>query len=151
MKVCNRCSVELTSENWTESAKKKYDYICKPCHNVRHKTRPLYKQQRVTKTTKKIFESTLSRKISNFIQDAKKRQIGLFLDYEQIGKLMQSACNYCGDSSTYNGLDRVNSSMEYTKENVVPCCKFCNWGKNTMTSEQFINHCKKIVVFQGVA
>lgn len=36
-----------------------------------------------------------------------------------------------------NGIDRIDSKIGYTTENTVPCCKYCNTAKNTMTQEQF--------------
>lgn len=38
-----------------------------------------------------------------------------------------------------NGIDRIDSSIGYTKENTVPCCKFCNCAKNTMSVDEFKN------------
>lgn len=36
-----------------------------------------------------------------------------------------------------NGIDRIDSNIGYTKENTVPCCKYCNTAKNTMTQNEF--------------
>jgi hypothetical protein len=37
----------------------------------------------------------------------------------------------------YNGLDRVDCNLPHNKDNVVPCCKFCNYAKRQMTIEEF--------------
>jgi hypothetical protein len=37
----------------------------------------------------------------------------------------------------YNGVDRVNNSLGYTKDNCKPCCKMCNKMKGTMSLEEF--------------
>lgn len=39
--------------------------------------------------------------------------------------LMRMACVYCTEFPS-NGLDRVDSSLNHTEENVVPCCEKCN-------------------------
>jgi 5-methylcytosine-specific restriction endonuclease McrA len=39
---------------------------------------------------------------------------------------------------TYNGLDRIDSSQNHNKNNVVPCCWKCNRGKSSMTHEEFM-------------
>lgn len=35
------------------------------------------------------------------------------------------------------GLDRVDSNKGYTKDNVVPCCKYCNRAKSDLTTKEF--------------
>lgn len=44
----------------------------------------------------------------------------------------------------YNGFDRVDVSKGHTIDNVVPCCKICNFGKNTLSQEEFTNQIIKI-------
>lgn len=43
-----------------------------------------------------------------------------------------------------NGIDRVDSSKGYTKDNSVACCKYCNTAKNTMTEDEFYNWIKRV-------
>ena len=150
-KICNRCeNILILSHNWTTGRQKKNDYICKPCVNTRHKSRSAYKQQRITNTVKKQFDKRLSLKITNFMMDAKKRNKSLEFSYAEIGHLMQQSCTYCGDKEQYNGLDRVDSSKGYLKTNVVPCCAVCNIAKNTLSSEDYIEHCKKVIAFRSL-
>jgi hypothetical protein len=44
----------------------------------------------------------------------------------------------------YNGIDRIDSSKPHDKDNVVTCCKRCNYAKSTMTSEEFKNYLKQV-------
>src|ERR1700758_4643361 len=37
MKCCRKCGIELTPDNWLNSSKNKYDYICRPCRNQKSK------------------------------------------------------------------------------------------------------------------
>ncbi len=37
----------------------------------------------------------------------------------------------------YNGLDRVDNTRPHSKENCVPCCKWCNYAKRERTTEEF--------------
>ena len=40
-------------------------------------------------------------------------------------------CNNMGATNNYgSGLDRVNNSIDYQLDNVVPCCKICNSMRN---------------------
>ena len=54
--------------------------------------------------------------------------------------------SYLGDEAYfyYNGLDRLDSSLSHSKDNVVPCCKTCNWMKSSHSLEFFIEHIKRI-------
>jgi len=40
----------------------------------------------------------------------------------------------------FTGVDRLNSSLGYTPENVVPCCVKCNRAKSDMSLSDFKNH-----------
>lgn len=73
---------------------------------------------------------------------------------ERFFELIQHPCNYCGTTNsnvtryksysfTYNGLDRIDSSLGYCESNIVPCCKTCNYGKNDMSRDGFVAHLKK--------
>jgi hypothetical protein len=44
----------------------------------------------------------------------------------------------------YNGVDRVDSSKGYVKENVVPCCKWCNIAKGNKSAAEFKEHIFKM-------
>lgn len=63
-------------------------------------------------------------------------------------------CFYCGASPhrrnrkgslfIYNGIDRVNNSVGYIKENCVACCLFCNWMKGRISQIEFLERCRNI-------
>jgi len=88
-----------------------------------------------------------------------------YISFDEFKKLSLSDCHYCGSKPTnsqydvrygkdkvvvtdfvlkYNGIDRKDSSVGYTKDNVVPCCKFCNTAKNTLSQSQFAELIKRI-------
>ena len=65
------------------------------------------------------------------------------------------SCTYCG-TDCHIGIDRIDSAQGYSKGNVAPCCKFCNWAKSVYTIEEFkewivrvYNHFGKIEVNDG--
>ena len=37
----------------------------------------------------------------------------------------------------YNGVDRVDNSLGYIKENCVACCKICNNAKSTLSISEW--------------
>jgi hypothetical protein len=99
-----------------------------------------YRKQRysqIIKTPKFIFE--------RLKRNAKQRNILFNIDLDFFMSLWDKECTYCGDIVTTAGIDRVDSSIGYVKENCVRCCSVCNKAKNNMSIEQFINHCKKIL------
>lgn len=38
---------------------------------------------------------------------------------------------------TYNGLDRINPSLNHSEDNIVPCCIVCNIAKHNMSIDTF--------------
>lgn len=42
------------------------------------------------------------------------------------------------------GIDRIDNALGYTLDNIVPCCRTCNFMKQTSNQKDFINKCKQI-------
>jgi hypothetical protein len=75
---------------------------------------------------------------------------------ENFYKLSQQNCYYCGSVPSnkatskngtpfiYNGLDRVDSSKTHMLNNVVTCCKQCNYAKLDYTQEEFLDMCRRV-------
>lgn len=93
---------------------------------------------------------------------ASKRGIAWALTKEEFSALTQANCTYCNEEPTqvvrngkdvcvYNGIDRSDSSLGYSADNCVPCCKLCNFAKNTLSVTDFLSHVRKIAVFSGVS
>jgi len=87
---------------------------------------------------------------------AEERNLEWDLTKKQLRTMTKKDCHYCGKPPSksigenlngeyiYNGLDRVDSSIGYTKENVVPCCWSCNQLKGDRNREDFISLINKI-------
>lgn len=85
------------------------------------------------------------------------------LTVEQCYALFEGFCAYCGveprtqyaASSAltkpffYNGIDRLDSSRGYTIENVVSCCKTCNFAKSNSTIEEWEAWMSRFLAFQN--
>ena len=78
------------------------------------------------------------------------KEKGFDLTEQEFKELSSLNCFYCNSEPTLtkghrswssyiktNGLDRVDSSMGYLYNNVVPCCKYCNFAKSDRTVEEF--------------
>lgn len=117
------------------------------------KTRELQSIQK----RKKYGESLKNRVIDYYKGNARKRNLEFNLKNEEMIKLMDGNCYYCGiepfnimkhknsyGEIKYNGIDRLDSSKGYIKGNVVSCCKRCNRMKNTYTEKEFLLIIKNI-------
>ena len=62
------------------------------------------------------------------------------LTNDEAVKYMGKPCFYCNikpPEKGYHELDRIDSSITYTNENVQPCCSDCNQAKGTKTLEEY--------------
>lgn len=82
-------------------------------------------------------------KFSQIKGGAKSRNIDFQLTDQDMHKLINSSCSYCGQEQC-NGIDRIDSHKGYIIDNVVPCCAMCNRMKSDYTLETFKSHIQKI-------
>jgi len=107
---------------------------------------------------KKYAEANKRVVFRNYISSAERRNIDFDLDFDTFISLASQNCFYCDSipSQSYkkgnyygifihNGVDRVDNSKGYTKDNCVPCCKICNMAKSTMSINEFYTWIGKIV------
>lgn len=130
MKTCRICKKEKPEDEFYENRAKKLDgstYVslrteCRLCTDAR--TREYHRDNR----DRVIF--------NNCKKASKSRGIPFSLTREQIKRLIESPCRYCGDSRPEKiGLDRVENRVGYVITNVVPCCVRCNTMKRDMPYE----------------
>jgi len=107
-----------------------------------------------------IGEAAFNRLVSQMRHGARKRGLIWSITKEQIKQLTSQPCFYCGAEPSqgkslrsycngvyiFNGLDRVNNERDYEINNVVPCCKCCNYAKRTMTQEEFLAWISRVYV-----
>lgn len=99
-------------------------------------------------------EASFNSVYRNYKRQAKSRNLEFNLNKEEFKKLTSSDCWYCGRPPSnktvrakypyvgtyiYNGLDRINSSKEYSTDNVIPCCWKCNRAKSNMDFNEFLD------------
>ena len=79
---------------------------------------------------------------------------------EQFFHIVTQDCHYCGappaqihkrnktvyGSFIYNGIDRVDNTIGYLPNNVVPCCFTCNKAKSAMSTERFLDWIRRVYV-----
>lgn len=106
---------------------------------------------------KKNGEASLNALISSYKQNALTKHIFFDLSKEDMITLFAGKCFYCGcEPSTisyrkgfngefiYNGIDRLDNGIGYVKENIVSCCKECNFKKGSQGHTFFLQWVKRI-------
>lgn len=112
----------------------------------------------------------LNSRLHSYKSGAKKRGLNWNLTYSEFVEITSSPCVYCGtepkqtnyfenspslqkespnvDWSKYtinfNGVDRVDSSEDYTYDNCVPCCTYCNRAKSDLSLPEFKSHIERV-------
>lgn len=102
--------------------------------------------------------------LAQYKAGATKRNLQFLLEDKDFIILIQSDCHYCGAglSNTrkakkrslitgplnptfrYNGIDRKDSTLNYTLDNCVSACAECNYAKGKRSYDEFIAHAKRI-------
>lgn len=102
----------------------------------------------------------------------KKSKICMVMSFNDFFKMSLMPCHYCGIKSSKkledraneksdgkflsntvvdcNGIDRLDSNLGYTHENCVPCCKYCNIAKSTMTVNEFLSWIDRVYKFNNL-
>lgn len=89
--------------------------------------------------------------ILGYKRHAERRGYKWQLTRKDVEVLVKKNCFYCnsepknvkktknsiGDGLIYSGIDRIDNTKNYTKENCVPCCKVCNYAKSDMDLQEF--------------
>jgi hypothetical protein len=88
----------------------------------------------------------------HYIASAQERGISWNLTKEQFKEITSKNCWYCGKEPSnnqnlkdvngqyvYSGIDRVDNTIGYEIDNVVPCCKNCNYKKSDSSIQDIIN------------
>lgn len=81
-----------------------------------------------------------------YVNGAIKRNYEFLLTFDDFNKLVDSECFYCHHNiiEEVNGIDRVDNTKGYTKENTVSCCEKCNRMKYLYHPQFFLEKCKII-------
>ena len=81
---------------------------------------------------------------------AKTRHKKRFSDQEMISRedfvelFYAEECYLCGRSNEYSSVDRKESNIGYTEDNVATCCWICNKMKLAMSKSELVEHCRLI-------
>lgn len=126
--ICNRNLSLIDDYYYNKKGKLSFTW-CKKCHIERGKD----------------FRNTPIGKMTEMKKDAKRNGIEFTLALQDIEKLWQQPCSYCTNPLKLVSLDRIDNNVGYTIENVVPCCRWCNYTKGTGSLSFFYKQCQRVV------
>lgn len=145
-RLCLECKVKFQS-------KRSYGFKCRDCFLKRRI------ESRIAEDVLLNEEELLDKWIRRATNTVVHRSLNSDLTYKFMIELWNNQHGKCfysnlkmipskygdGRSPFSPSVDRIDSSKDYTKDNVVWCIWACNAGKNDMNKEQYIEICRAVV------
>lgn len=144
MQVCKKCGEEkeCTHKNFRINTKggNRVSSICRACQYKDQKEKHLastndieYLKKR-RERGKRYRESNRDKVLfNNYSRLDKIKGRVSDLTLEDVRRIIQSPCIYCGDKGDV-GLDRIDNSIGHSVENILPCCSVCNKARSDFFS-----------------
>ncbi len=114
-----------------------------------------------------IGQAGLNNMFAQYRKNAINRNISFDLTHIEFSNLIDKNCHYCGvgpklkafgdnrmsqrnvnGNFIYTGIDRKDSNQGYHYENCVTCCKTCNFAKNDMSYNEFIEYLDRLTTYR---
>lgn len=102
-------------------------------------------------------ESSFNNILSSYKDRAKRKSLKFSLTKDEFKALILGNCQYCGSEPknilrkkkqngfiVYNGVDRLDNSKGYIKENCVTACEICNKAKRDLNLEEYLSWIQKL-------
>jgi len=105
----------------------------------------MYRQE-----TNRKYKASKKGRYSTYVGCARDRKIEFKLTVEEFESFWQKDCSYCNTPIATIGIDRIDSSIGYEINNVVPCCRMCNEMKLHYTLEEWLDKMYAILKHQGI-
>ena len=143
--LCTKCNVSISYITFYKLIKLTQDSCCRVC---------------TCKLKRKNIRNVCTQvQYTEYKRRAQRTNYMFSLTLEDIDNMLYSNCYWCNNppnrefkrkykkgyvSILRNGIDRLDNTKGYAKENCVPCCWDCNEMKKDRTIELFLNQIKKI-------
>lgn len=89
----------------------------------------------------RAFYNSNSMTYTELIKRCEDKNFECEISKEKFHKIKSNDCYMCSKSSDenhVNGIDRIDSTIGYTKENCLPCCSNCNYMKKNYNFDAFV-------------
>jgi len=136
----NKEKLDLLNKNW---AKKHPEETKKIKEKYRNENREILRKASRERMIE--YRKTINAKYSQYKLGAKRRGLIFELTLNEFIELTKNSCFYCGSEGF--GIDRLDNTIGYLKENCVPCCSICNRMKFQYSVDDFIDHCRKVAEY----
>lgn len=142
-KKCSKCCEIKVFTEFPKNKKIKdgLHTVCKQCKKLYDKE---YNKERRDLSRHQIYKQSKRGKFSIYKRNAKNRDIAFEISFEDFSKFWQAHCYYCNDKIITIGIDRIDNSLGYSLDNIIPCCEWCNKMKLASKQDEFFTHIKKI-------
>jgi len=130
-KVCKNCNVSF------ETRRKDKAFCSSKCYRKYPEIAAKYNDR--TNAYQKLHAREPKRKYQKLIHKCKHENRELNLTQEKCEELWNNGCHYCTKSlanETGCGLDRLDNSLGYIPDNVIPCCGSCNKMRNNILTHE---------------
>lgn len=152
---CKSCKglyhMEYGAENKDKIKKRQANYFENNREEILAKNKEKYhnSEPRRLKTIRRTTKNgkTFNGRFSTYRSSARVRNVNFNLSKDQFKTFWQQPCSYCHSEIETIGIDRVDSSLGYSMDNCVPCCAYCNYIKNALSTEAFFIHVSKVQKF----
>lgn len=101
-----------------------------------------YKQCAKCRAKERSKYNTIENRLRYYIKNCKYENKIWELSNDDAKKLFLEECHYCGkiaNKTNFNGIDRKMPNEPYKLNNCVPCCETCNFMKQQLNYNDFIN------------
>ena len=138
-KVCSGCKIEkdINEFNKNKTRKDGYHHYCKTCSKEFERIyllNPINRKKKNIISLQSYYLNIEQSMIKDYKRSDKKKNRICDLTIEWVKENITSKkCIYCGDTKNI-GCDRIDNNKGHTKDNVQPCCKNCNYIRNTYFS-----------------
>ena len=126
MKVCPRWNIQKSHNEFNRNSCRKdgMSFWCKMCCIEHAKNHKLEKKE----YDKNRYNSLRGRWMW-YKDTARERNIEFNISLKQAERYYKTPCEYCDAPVDILAFDRVDNDKGYIVENVVSCCKICNYSK----------------------
>lgn len=105
-------------------------------YNKRPKVKKMIKVDKRNHQLKII--NTPKKRYDLYKAHAKARGLPFLITFEEFLTFWQKPCYYSGHAIATIGIDRIDNKKGYELNNIVSCCKVCNFMKGALSHEDFI-------------